>query len=393
MKIKGNGKNLIQKFYVVVMFILLLGILALQKEKFLGYRLFVGESDSKQATQYTEKEIKKLFVNATNYIVQHDSILVFSGEKQIGWAYNTSPGSDSIIGFASSVPLLLGFNKKDILLGITLLKNYESPDFVQKIIKKGFVNTWDNPAISEIANLKVDAIAGATLTSVAIEKTLKHSIGKISKQAVSISDEVDYLGVFKVVMGYLLVVIALLQFFSIVKLKKLKVYFQLILIIILGFWMGSFLSLFSVYNWTLHGIDLSSKLFVFIVLTFSVVLPLITDKSFYCTYLCPFGASQDIMGKIRKERIKLSPNVKKFLSSLREKIFATIMLVLFTGVGLDLTNVEPFSAFLFRSASIPIVVMAVTFLILSVFIPRAWCNYACPTGYVLETTRKPFKNK
>lgn len=385
------NKNVVSKVYAFFIIVLLLGVLAIQNEKVFGLDLFADQTALKQPVIFTHADICKLFPEATQSQVRNDSIIVFKKMEKIGWAYNTSPFSDAIVGFASSVPLLMGFNNQDELVGFTLLTNYESPDFVQDIESSGFMEQWNGLSVNEVANAHVDAFTGATLTSKAIIKTLKHSTAKLSNQSVSLSVSTDLKGMIKIIAGYLLVALALWQFFWPKTVKKLRTPFQMALVLILGFWMGTFLSLFSFHSWLIRGIDLPAKLFVFIILVLSIVLPLFTGKAFYCTHLCPFGASQDLVGKIRKKRVSMPMHVKQFLSTLREKVFATIMLLLFVGVSFDLTNIEPFSAFLFHSAAAPVVFLAASFLILSIFIPRSWCNYVCPTGYLLETIRKPFK--
>jgi len=386
------GQTVVQKFYTIMVIVLLLGVLAMQREKFFGHDIFASQTDVKLPATYTLDNINLIYPNAANYELQGDSIIVYAKGEKIGWAYNTSPVSDSIVGFASSVPMLIGFNKQDQLVGISLLKNYESPDFVEKLKKKGFMKSWNKLTIQEVLNSKVDVVSGATLTSKAIIKTVKHRTGKILNQSVPLAVPADFLAILKNALGILLFILALVQFFLPKALKRFRTIYQILLVAILGFWSGTFLSLFSFNNWTIHGIDLPAKLFVFSILLLSVVLPLVKNKSFYCAHLCPFGASQDLLGKIRKEKLKLPPKLKEFLSTLQEKVFACIMLLLFTGVSFDLTNIEPFSAFLFRSASISLIVLAVAFLLLSIFMPRPWCKYACPTGFILETIRKPFKN-
>ncbi|WP_158027258.1 4Fe-4S binding protein [Labilibacter marinus] len=385
------SKQVLQKAYVVIMITLLLGVVAMRNESILGNRLFVIDTGEPQITAFALSDIKELYPSANKYTVVQDSILVYADDNKLGWAYNTSPGSDSIVGYTTSVPLLLGFNTNNKVIGIRLLKNYESPDFVEKIVKSRFLDSWDKISLNDLPQTHIDAFSGATLTSSAIIKTVQHSTGKLSQQSVSLKRPTDILYILKVIAGYLLILLALLQFFAPKKLRKVRTIYLVLVVAILGFWLGTFLSLFSFNNWIIYGIDLPSKLFVFTILVLSLTLPLITNKAFYCSHLCPFGASQDLLGKIRKKRFNLSNNLKQFLATLREKVFACIMLLLFTGVAFDLTNIEPFSAFLFRSASIPIMVLAGTFLLLSIFIPRPWCNYVCPTGYLLETIRKPFK--
>lgn len=394
MKTRKTGRVVLQKAYVLVMIVLLLGVLAVRNERILGSPLFVEKTATeKPAAEFSLEDIQRIFPEASAYIDSEGRIEVQSDNETIGWAFNSSPYSDSIMGFASSVPVLLGFSMDDHLQGITMLKNYESPDFVENMVSTGFLDLWNGLHVLEIADADVDAVTGVTMTSSAIIKSMKISSGRILNEDVSLKEKAGFWSVLKMVLGYVLIAMALVQFFFPKRIKKIRTAYQIAIIVILGFWSGTFLSTFSFYNWTINGFDLPAKLFVLIVLVLSIILPLVTNKSFYCTHVCPFGASQDVLGKLNKSKLTLSLKTKKFLSGLQEKIFAVIMLLLFTGVSFDLTNVEPFSAFLFRTASIPVIVLAVSFLILSVFIPRPWCKYACPTGYVLETIRKPFKNK
>lgn len=382
------ASKVVYKLYIVIIFVLLSGTLVMQREKFLGNEIWEQTTAVEQTAKFTNDDIKKIFADATSCRIRNDSIIVFRKQEGIGWAYNSSPSSNDIIGYVSSVPILIGFDNENKLVGLTLLKNYESPDFVQKIVESDFLSSWNNLSLDELSSEKVDAFSGATLTSSAIIKTVKKSAGILSNQKVNLSVSSSPVDIIKIVLGYLLVLLALVQFFFPKKTKRFRTVFQILVIVILGFWSGTFLSIFSFENWLFYGIDLPAKLFVFVILLLSIILPLFTNKAFYCSHLCPFGASQELMGKLCKKKIKLAPKTKEFLSTLREKIFATIMLLLFIGVSFDLTNIEPFSAFLFNSAALPVIILAIVFLLLSIFIPKPWCRYACPTGFLLETIRK-----
>lgn len=373
------------------MILLLLGVLGLREGRFLGKNLFDSPTQKKEVASFTLSDIQSIFSEATEYKQGQDTIFVYHESEPLGWLYNSSPVADSIVGYTSSVPLLIAFDMHNKILGLKMLANYESPDFVQQIVDEGFLQSWNKLDITQVASHPVDAVSGATMTSSAIAATLQHSVRTITQENSNQLQEVDYLAIAKSVAGYALLFLTLIQFFFPKKLKEWRIPIKIAIVLVLGFWMGTFLSLFSLYNWTIHGMNLSTKLFAFIILTLSVVLPLLTDKSYYCSYLCPFGASQDLLGKIRPKNVKLSRQLRDFLSTLREKIFATIMLLLFTGVSFDLTNIEPFSAFIYQSAALPVIILAVLFLILSIIIPRPWCRYACPTGHFLNIIRQAKK--
>ncbi|MGB5990193.1 MAG: 4Fe-4S binding protein [Marinifilaceae bacterium] len=141
----------------------------------------------------------------------------------------------------------------------------------------------------------------------------------------------------------------------------------------------------------IYGISLPAELLIFAVLLLSIMLPLVTGKAFYCTHVFPYGCAQDVVGKLIKKPLKISGKLRSVLSSLRESIFAIIVFLLLIGISLDLTDIEPFSAFLFKTASVPVIILAILFLILSLFVRRPWCNYFCPTGQFLEIIRKSIK--
>ena len=65
------------------------------------------------------------------------------------------------------------------------------------------------------------------------------------------------------------------------------------------------------------------------------------------------------------------------------------------GTGFDIMNYEVFSAFMFKQASLAVMILAVVFLILSIFINRPYCRYICPTGALLKLSQntQQFKHK
>jgi len=81
----------------------------------------------------------------------------------------------------------------------------------------------------------------------------------------------------------------------------------------------------------------------------------------------------------------------RLLKWVRPVGLGVIAIILLFGVSVDLTDVEPFSAFTYQTASAVVLVMAIFFLLVSVIIPKPWCNYFCPTGQLLELMRKPGK--
>jgi polyferredoxin len=119
------------------------------------------------------------------------------------------------------------------------------------------------------------------------------------------------------------------------------------------------------------------------------VVPLTTRRALYCQYLCPHGALQDWADKVvpRRYRPKIRPEVA---AGLRWGPYLTLLMALgvtMLALPMDLAGIEPFDAYLVRSAGAATIVVAVVGLVAALFIPMAYCKFGCPTGALLEFVR------
>jgi len=145
--------------------------------------------------------------------------------------------------------------------------------------------------------------------------------------------------------------------------------------------------MFLLHGWILNGIPLFTQSILALIFILAVLIPLFVNKSFYCDYLCPFGAAQELAGKIIQKKIAVPYRDTLIIKHLRTIIFNIIIILLVIGISFDLTNFEPFSAFVFVSASAVAITLALVFIILSVFFNKPWCYYFCPTGRFLALFR------
>ena len=159
---------------------------------------------------------------------------------------------------------------------------------------------------------------------------------------------------------------------------------------ILGFWCGSFLN----YTFFLHalsnGLDLWAAIIPIIMLVTAFVYPLFGKKGWYCANVCPFGSLQDLAGKASKKKLRLSKGTLNFLNWFRRILWVVLMLLMVAGLWFDWMNYELFTAFIFNAASWVVIAVAVVCLLLSIFIPRPYCRFVCPTGSLMKTAEGRF---
>ena len=97
----------------------------------------------------------------------------------LGYVIQTSPQADHVIGFSGPTNTLLAFSRDDAIVGAAILDSGDTRDHVAQVREdsaflKSFAGmTWDDAARAG----DVDAVSGATLTSLAIQESIIHRLG------------------------------------------------------------------------------------------------------------------------------------------------------------------------------------------------------------------------
>ena len=377
----------------------------------------VSMSKSESASPKFDLNISLEDVN--KYYEEADSIsledvnfyYVFNDGNIIGTVMNTSPYSDEIYGYNSVTPLNIYLDSCDKIVEVEMCENRESRGYINNVVESGFLDSWDGLTAEEAAKHHVDAVSGSTFSSIAMAQSLQTRMSLLSQQKARLYSW-DWNLFIRQVCVLIVTILATICFF-IPKRKKfknsesrglgdlvtLRRIILLLSIAILGFWTNSLLSLSLFCNWLTNGVSLAIQLPILIIAALSIILPLVTKKSFYCQYLCPFGAAQEFAGfikskdkslKAKDESLKslsIKANIYKVFSVLRKVILLSLLIIFALGVGLDLSVVEPFPIFNYQSIGFGVAIFAAIILILSIFVKKPWCNYLCPTGTLLESFR------
>jgi nitroreductase len=280
------------------------------------------------------------------------------------------------------------FDREEKIAGVLLQAHQETPDFIARLESQGFFASWNGLTASEAVALPVDAVSRATLTTRATIDSIKLRLS--GHAAVELERKnIDYAEIIRLLLGWLFVLVSLLACYNRSGLAKYRTLILLAAVIVPGFMLGRFVSLELVMNWALNGIPLQAQFFMVVVLILSLALPLLSSRAWYCSWYCPFGAAQELAGKLFRRKIDGGEKFVAASKRLRPAILIIVVFLLLAGHKFNLSLVEPFSAFLLNSAAIPVLVMAALFLVLSLFMRRPWCNCFCPSGVILENLRFP----
>lgn len=298
---------------------------------------------------------------------------------------NSAAVVERVFGYGGKTPVKIHLDGEQITK-VELEPNTETPEFLDAVVATGLLTRWNGMSLSEVATSKTDVVSGATMSSSSIIKnveiTAAHSAGVVDSLSTKFSPSLK--DIFALVVILFGVVLNFLRVSS----KPLKILLFVANVAVLGVWCGSFLSLSLLTAWIANGASLTTAIIPLTLLVVALAMPLLGRKGSYCSHHCPMGAAQELTSLIKVNKLSIPPNVAKKLGRVRDFILGALMLLMWCGVGFSLLDYELFSAFIFKSASLGILIAALLFLILSIFVHRPYCRFVCPTGALFTLIQK-----
>ena len=335
---------------------------------------------------------------------------------------NTKPLAKDVQGYGGPVPLKIHI-KDGRVAAVEAEPNAESPDFFNRA--KTLLNHWQGKTIDEAMKEDVDAVSGATFSSKAIIANMQRglayakqhgqwgedgsvgalgtsappivgsedgSVGALGTSAPPIvGGEDDSVGALETSAPPIVALIVVLLG-AVVPLfynnRRLHLVQLAVNVVVLGLWTGTFVSYTLFLRIFSGGVSLSAigafaaPLLMLIV---ALIYPLAGRSGHYCANICPFGSAQELAGKLSRRKLRITPRVLKLLSVLRNLLWGVLMALLLTGTCTAWIDYELFTAFLYSSASVWVTVLAALFLVLSVWVPRPYCRFVCPTGALVKS--------
>lgn len=293
---------------------------------------------------------------------------------------NTTGLAADIQGYAGMVPLEISL-KDGVVTGVEAMENDETPDFFEEVMP--LLDRWDGLSIADAQVLEVDVVSGATFSSKALIGNMQRGLAYAAKANIQHDIWQDFDLSAKAIAGLLVALMAaIVPLF--VKNRRYRTVQQLLNIAVLGFWCGTFINYSMLISYLSNGINVVALLTPVVLLVTAFIYPLFGKKTYYCTHVCPFGSLQELAGRCVGYKLKIKPQTAKRLNVLRQVLWAVLMLCLWTGVWFDWIDYEPFSAFIFQSASWIVIAIAVVFVLLSTVVMRPYCQFVCPTGTLLK---------
>ena len=317
---------------------------------------------------------------------------------------STKPLAKDVQGYGGPVPLKIHI-KDGRVAAVEAEPNAESPDFFNRA--KELLNHWQNKSVDEALAEEVDAVSGATFSSRAIIANMQRglayaqkrgqwseegSVGALETSAPPIvgsgGNSVGALetGASPIVALVVVLLGAVVPLFY--NNRRLHLVQLAVNVVVLGLWTGTFVSYTLFLRIFAGGVSLSAigaLAAPLLMLIVALIYPLAGRSGHYCANICPFGSAQELAGKLSRRKLRITPRILKLLSVLRNLLWGVLMALLLTGTCTAWIDYELFTAFLYSSASVWVIVLAALFLVLSVWVPRPYCRFVCPTGALIKS--------
>ncbi len=310
----------------------------------------------------------------------------------LGYLVRTLPEAGHIIGYCGISDALVALDREGRVFGFRIRGSEDTRQHVADVNDDRFFRkTWNGMTWEQVAgmNLKqagVEGVSGATMTSMAVAEGIvqRFRAAQSGLQPPPMRFSGRDAG-----LACVLVAGLWLTFTKREGRHRWRQWFQWIVIGYVGFVNGDLLAQSLFAGWAKSGIGWRMAPGLALLAGAALVVPWIAKRPVYCHQICPHGAAQEIIGRLvpRRWRVQLPASLDRGLRWLPGLLLAFVLIVVMLPLDFELAGLEPFDAYIFRTAGVATIAVAVAGLIAAAFVPKAYCKYGCPTGALLEFGR------
>lgn len=307
----------------------------------------------------------------------------------------TGAVAGDVRGYGGPINLLVALDEVGTLRGARYVESKETPSYI------GDIDHWlaglvgQSLAAGPLTLERVDALSGATLSSRAALEGISRTARAAGQAALGQS-----FGSAPVRRAppwqqpaFVATALLLLAFFPVFRSGRdaPRLLYQLAALGVLGLWLNTPLTEIDLLNLSLGQVGgLADNPQRWLLIGFAVSTTVLLGPV-WCGYVCPFGALQELIGRLgRRLGLRAYPDrpLETRVRFLKYLILAAVLLVAWWGGQSHHASFDPMQhLFAWRLPGWLAVIAAVT-LLASLVYYRFWCRYFCPVGAFLNLGNK-----
>lgn len=347
-----------------------------------GGRDFLFHKNEAEITVELE-DIQDIYPTATDFNrSRHGAFDVYgkNGNKK-GTALLSSDYTQQF-GYGGMVPLLIGLDDSLIITKVVLLPNNETGEYVQAIYANEFIGKWQGVELADAVEYKVDIVSGATHTSKAVIAGIRHTASSVMKSDAAVIKDSRLWTTIKDILFLSLMLLSVVVAYK-KGIAKYRTIYLFLVLIIMGLILNNALSVQLLQGWLKDGFGWRVNWQTTVMFILALAISFLGKRKFYCNYLCPMGALQELTNRFTPFKKRSLPTQFKGITA-RELYLVLIAGALLLGFAPELSYAEPFMFFSFRVIGYGLITFGLIDILLSLFFTKPWCS-VCPTGCALDT--------
>ena len=314
--------------------------------------------------------------------------------ESLGYVLRTMPDAEGIVGYRGWTDTLVAFDPGLHVIGVRIRTSQDTREHVGDIRDdRAFLKTWNGKSWDAVARTTpkeagIEGVSGASMTSMAMAEGIMRRLAS-ADAALAIPPPPLRFSVRDAGLIALMIIAGILCFRGTYGRQWLRRSFQVLVILYVGFLTGDLLAQSLVAGWAAGGAPWRTAPGLVLLLAAAIAIPWTTGKPLYCQQLCPHGAAQELLHGLapKRWRLQLHGGLDRGLRWLPPALLGVVLLVCLLSLPIDLAHLEPFDAYIIRSAGWATLSIAMAGLVASLFVPMAYCHYGCPTGAMLNFLR------
>ncbi len=327
------------------------------------------------------------------------TLVVDENDKPLGWVLRTGTMIETLEGYQGPTEILMLFSMEDRLLQAGIRSSFDNQPYVGYVQdESSFWKKLRGLSLKELAEFDrqaqgVDGVSGATMTSQTVVDTMVAASRKLVGEQAADSSPSAVAGLqvrWNWFEGGTIVVALLALLINFTNLRGNRWVsggWAVVLILYLGFGTGNLISQSLLLGWSAAGIPWKLAPGLVFLTLLSLIVPPLSKHNLYCNQICPHGAAQKLV-RGRFKPWQVPAKVSKLLRWVPGVLLVGILFATAFVANFNAASWEPFNAYIWTIAGVSSVALAIGSIVISMKVPMAYCKYGCPTGRLLEYTRR-----
>ncbi len=298
-------------------------------------------------------------------------------------------------GYGGPMTVVMAWSPQGTVLDVRVTEHFEDLPWYDTLGEQGFFSEYIGRGYSQPLALgdDIDAVSGATISCIGVSLGVQVGREMVSQQLgdpIPVPREPVDFGVAEWLLLAGIGVVVTLRSVPLLRRWRWPRFLTLAFsFVVLGVWLAIPLSLTNFAAWLVgYGPNLQTGL-IFYILVFGVVgLALLRGKNYYCFWLCPFAAVQELTHFLGGFNLRPRTSWRRLLANSRYfLLWAALFLVLLLN-NPTVSVFEPWNA-LFSLKGDPLQwLLVVLTLVVATVVYNFWCYYLCPVGATMDIILK-----